>query len=75
LGVVCLRPLSTKDAGAIVRYREANGGFKTLDDVKRVPDLDLARDRSQEGSVRILPSIVFTPVPGPSAGPRLPRLA
>lgn len=32
--------LSTKQAEAIVAYREKNGDFKTLDDLKKVPDID-----------------------------------
>ena len=35
--------LSTVDAVAIVRHREEKGGFKTLDDLKKVPGLDAAK--------------------------------
>jgi competence protein ComEA len=35
--------LSAKDAAAIVQYREANGNFKTLDDLKKVPDVDTVK--------------------------------
>jgi competence protein ComEA len=35
--------LSATDAGEIVRYREEKGTFKTLDDLKKVPDLDTAK--------------------------------
>ncbi len=35
--------LSTKEADAIVRYREQNGNFKTADDLKKVPGLDAAK--------------------------------
>jgi competence protein ComEA len=32
--------LTTKQAEGIVAYREKNGDFKTLDDLKKVPDLE-----------------------------------
>jgi competence protein ComEA len=32
--------LSQKDANAIVAYREKNGPYKTIDDLKKVPDID-----------------------------------
>lgn len=32
--------ISSKDAAAIVSYRESSGGFKSLDDLKKVPGLD-----------------------------------
>ena len=35
--------LSTKDAESIVRYREANGNFKSLEDLKKVPGVDAAK--------------------------------
>jgi competence protein ComEA len=35
--------LSSKDATDIVQYREKNGSFKSFDDVKKVPDLDVAK--------------------------------
>jgi competence protein ComEA len=35
--------LSTRDAEAIARYREAQGSFKTLDDLKKVPGLEVAK--------------------------------
>jgi competence protein ComEA len=35
--------LSTENAVAIVRYREQNGTFKTIDDVKKVPGVDAAK--------------------------------
>ncbi len=37
--------LSAKDAESIVRYREANGSFKSLDDLKRFPAWTLPRSR------------------------------
>ncbi len=35
--------LTGKEAAALVHYREQNGKFKTLDDVKKVPGLDAAK--------------------------------
>ena len=35
--------LSAENAAAIVRYRERNGGFKTIGDLKKVPGLDAAQ--------------------------------
>ena len=35
--------LSSKDAGAIVAYRQQNGDFKSLDDLKKVPGLDASK--------------------------------
>jgi competence protein ComEA len=35
--------ISTKSAEAIVRYREEKGDFKSLDDLKKVPDVDATR--------------------------------
>ena len=32
--------MSGKDAAAIVAYRESKGGFKSIDDLKKVPGLD-----------------------------------
>src|ERR1700682_6431902 len=35
--------LSARDAEAIARYREEQGSFKTLDDLKKVPGLEVAK--------------------------------
>jgi competence protein ComEA len=35
--------LSSRESEAIVRYREEKGGFKTVDDLKKVPGLDSAK--------------------------------
>jgi competence protein ComEA len=35
--------LSADAAAAIVRYREQNGGFKTIGDLKKVPGVDAAK--------------------------------
>jgi competence protein ComEA len=35
--------ISTKDAEAIVRYRDEKGNFKTLEDLKKIPGLDAAK--------------------------------
>ena len=35
--------LLRKEAGAVIEYREKNGPFKTLDDMKKVPGLDFKK--------------------------------
>ena len=35
--------ISDKDADAILHYREANGDFKSVDDLKKVPGVDAAK--------------------------------
>jgi competence protein ComEA len=35
--------VSAENAAAIVRYREKNGGFKTIGDLKKVPGVDAAK--------------------------------
>lgn len=35
--------ISDKDADAILHYRDANGDFKSIDDLKKVPGLDVAK--------------------------------
>jgi competence protein ComEA len=35
--------LSAENAAAIVRYREQNGGFRTIGDLKKVPGVDSAK--------------------------------
>jgi len=35
--------LSSKDAEAIIQYREKNGKFRTADDVKNVPSIDITK--------------------------------
>jgi competence protein ComEA len=35
--------ISDKDADAILHYREANGDFKSVEDLKKVPGLDAAK--------------------------------
>jgi competence protein ComEA len=40
--------LSTENAAAIVQYREKNGSFKTLDDLKKVPGVDAGRVESKK---------------------------
>ena len=35
--------LSSRESEAIVRYREEKGGFKTVDDLKKVPGVDAAK--------------------------------
>jgi competence protein ComEA len=35
--------LSGKDAAAIVDYRKQNGDYKSLDDLKKVPGIDVGK--------------------------------
>jgi len=35
--------LLRKEAAAVIAYREKNGPFKTLDDLKNVPELDFKK--------------------------------
>jgi competence protein ComEA len=39
---------TSKEAAAIVQYREAHGNFKTLDDLKKVPGLDAVKVESKK---------------------------
>ncbi len=43
--------LSEKDAQAIVAYRENHGDFKTLDQVKGVPGVDVAQLQKKAGDI------------------------
>ena len=47
--------LSTKDADAIVAYRKANGSFKDLESVKKVPDVDLKTLEAHKDAVAFQP--------------------
>jgi competence protein ComEA len=40
--------LTTKEAEAIVSYRESKGNFKTLDDLKKVPGVDTVKIESKK---------------------------
>ena len=40
--------LTSKESEAIVSYREENGNFKTLDDLKKVPGLDAVKIESKK---------------------------
>jgi competence protein ComEA len=40
--------LTEKESEAIVRYREAKGSFKTLDDLKKVPGVDTVKIESKK---------------------------
>lgn len=40
--------LTSKESEAIVNYRAANGNFKTLDDLKKVPGLDAVKIESKK---------------------------
>lgn len=43
--------LTAKDAQSIVTYREQNGFFKTLDDLKKVPGIDVAKVEAKKDAV------------------------
>jgi competence protein ComEA len=43
--------LTPKDATAIVDYRKQNGDFKTLDDLKKVPGVDVAKLDSEKDKI------------------------
>ena len=40
--------LTDKEAGAIVKYRTDKGTFKTVEDLKKVPDLDFKKIEAQK---------------------------
>jgi competence protein ComEA len=40
--------LSGKEAAAIVKYRTDKGSFKTVEDLKKVPDLDFKKIEAQK---------------------------
>jgi competence protein ComEA len=43
--------LKRSEASAILKYRTANGPFKTLDDVKRVPGVDFAKIEAKKDTI------------------------
>jgi competence protein ComEA len=43
--------LSAENAAAIVRYRDQNGGFKTIGDLKKVPGVDAAKIEAKKDRV------------------------
>jgi competence protein ComEA len=43
--------LKRSDASAILKYRTANGPFKTLDDVKKVPGIDFAKIEAKKDTI------------------------
>ena len=56
--------LLRREAAAVVQYREKNGPFKTLDDMKQVPGLDFSKiDSRRDFLIAMEPS---TPSPAPS---------
>ena len=42
--------LLRKEAAAVIAYREKNGLFKSVDDLKKVPGIDPKKNRGPEGS-------------------------
>jgi len=43
--------LSSEEAESIVRYREKNGAFKTLEDVKKTPGVDAAKIEAKKDRI------------------------
>ena len=43
--------LKRSEASAILKYRTANGPFKTLDDVKKVPGIDFAKIEAKKDTI------------------------
>ena len=43
--------LKRSEASAILKYRTANGPFKTLDDVKKVPGVDFAKIEAKKDTI------------------------
>ena len=46
--------LLRREAAAVVQYREKNGRFKTLDDLKRVPGLDFKKIESRKEALVVM---------------------
>ena len=46
--------LLRKEAAAVIAYRDKVGGFKSIDDLKKVPGRRLQEDRSGQGSHHLL---------------------
>jgi competence protein ComEA len=46
--------LLRREAAAVIRYREQNGRFKTLDDLKNVPGLDFKKIESRRDAVVVM---------------------
>ena len=44
--------LTSKEANAIVGYREKNGAFKSLDDLKKVPEVDAAKIEAKKAQLQ-----------------------
>jgi competence protein ComEA len=43
--------ITDKDADAILQYRQANGDFKSVDDLKKVPGIDAAKIEAKKGKL------------------------
>lgn len=46
--------LLRREAAAVIRYREQNGRFKTVDDLKKVPGLDFRKIESRRDAVVVM---------------------
>ena len=46
--------LLRKEAAAVIRYREQNGRFKSIDDLKKVPGLDFKKVESRRDAIVVI---------------------
>ena len=46
--------LLRREAAAVIRYREQNGRFKTIDDLKKVPGLDFKKIESRRDAIVVI---------------------
>ena len=46
--------LLRREAAAVIRYREQNGRFKTLDDLKKVPGLDFKKIENRRDAIVVM---------------------
>ena len=43
-----------REAAAVIKYREQNGRFKTIDDLKKVPGLDFKKIESRRDAIAVM---------------------
>ena len=46
--------LLRREAAAVIRYREQNGRFKTVDDLKKVPGLDFKKIENRRDAIVVM---------------------
>jgi len=46
--------LLRREAAAVIKYREQNGRFKTIDDLKKVPGLDFKKIESRRDAIAVM---------------------